>query len=86
MAIIGASGSGKSTLLGLLAGLDVATAGEVVLAGQPLSGLDEDARAALRDGTVQLSLSLANEVLALCHAQRCPEIVVGGIRAAEPQV
>ncbi len=48
VAIIGASGSGKSTLLGLLAGLDVATAGEVVLAGQPLSGLDEDARAALR--------------------------------------
>lgn len=48
VAIIGASGSGKSTLLGLLAGLDVATAGDVVLAGQPLSGLDEDARAALR--------------------------------------
>lgn len=48
VAIIGASGSGKSTLLGLLAGLDVATAGDVVLAGQPLSGLGEDARAALR--------------------------------------
>lgn len=48
LAITGASGSGKSTLLGLLAGLDVATAGEVTLLGQPLAGLDEDARARLR--------------------------------------
>ena len=48
VAIVGASGSGKSTLLGLLAGLDLPTAGEVVLDGQPLSGLDEDARARLR--------------------------------------
>ena len=46
--ILGPSGSGKTTLLGLLAGLDRPTEGEVVLAGEPLSGLDEDARAALR--------------------------------------
>lgn len=31
VAIVGASGSGKSTLLGLLAGLDVPSAGEVFL-------------------------------------------------------
>lgn len=48
VAIMGASGSGKSTLLGLLAGLDVASSGEVLLAGQALSALDEDARAVLR--------------------------------------
>ena len=47
-AIVGASGSGKSTLLSLLAGLDVATSGEVQLAGQSLGALDEDGRAALR--------------------------------------
>jgi putative ABC transport system ATP-binding protein len=46
--ILGPSGSGKTTLLGLLAGLDRPTEGEVVLAGQALSTLDEDARAALR--------------------------------------
>jgi len=48
VAIVGASGSGKTTLLGLLAGLDRATAGEVWLDGLALSGLDEDARARLR--------------------------------------
>lgn len=48
VAVVGASGSGKSTLLGLLAGLDLPTRGAVRLAGQDLSALDEDGRAALR--------------------------------------
>jgi len=48
LAIVGVSGSGKSTLLGLLAGLDVASGGDVVIDGVALSTLDEDARAALR--------------------------------------
>jgi len=48
LAIVGASGSGKSTLLSLLAGLDVPTTGRVMLSGQSLFDLDEDARAAHR--------------------------------------
>lgn len=48
LAIVGASGSGKSTLLGLLAGLDVPSAGHVELNGCDLSGLDEDGRASVR--------------------------------------
>ncbi|WP_251865539.1 ABC transporter ATP-binding protein [Achromobacter sp. Marseille-Q4962] len=48
VAITGSSGSGKSTLLGLLAGLDVPSAGSVRLAGRDLFSLDEDGRAALR--------------------------------------
>ena len=52
LAITGASGSGKSTLLGLLAGLDQPSSGEIVLLGEQLSKLDEDARARLRAGRV----------------------------------
>jgi len=52
VAILGASGSGKSTLLGLLAGLDQASSGEVWLCGASLNALDEDGRAALREGRV----------------------------------
>jgi putative ABC transport system ATP-binding protein len=48
VAITGVSGSGKSTLLGLIAGLDVPSAGEVWIGGVSLFTLDEDARAALR--------------------------------------
>jgi putative ABC transport system ATP-binding protein len=48
VAIVGASGSGKTTLLGLLAGLDDATSGDVVLDGVSLATLDQDGRAALR--------------------------------------
>lgn len=48
LAVTGRSGSGKSTLLGLMAGLDVATAGRITLAGHDLTGMDEEARARLR--------------------------------------
>ncbi len=48
VAIVGASGSGKSTLLGLMAGLDIATEGEIWLDGQKLSDMDEEQRALLR--------------------------------------
>ncbi len=52
LAIVGASGSGKSTLLGLLAGLDTPSSGAIMLAGQTMSALNEDGRAALRAGHV----------------------------------
>jgi putative ABC transport system ATP-binding protein len=48
VAVMGASGAGKSTLLALLAGLDVPTSGRVRLAGNELTALDEDGRAAVR--------------------------------------
>ena len=47
-AIVGASGSGKSTLLAIIAGLDVPTTGQVILAGTDLFALNEDQRAEVR--------------------------------------
>jgi putative ABC transport system ATP-binding protein len=48
VAIMGASGSGKSTLLGLIAGLDSATSGRIVLDGEEITGLPEDKLATVR--------------------------------------
>ena len=47
-AIMGPSGSGKSTLLGLLAGLDNATSGQILLDGVDITGLTEDQMAEVR--------------------------------------
>jgi len=52
VAIMGASGSGKTTLLGLMAGLDSASEGEVLLDGVPISNLAEDKLAGVRGSKV----------------------------------
>ncbi|MFO7171191.1 MAG: ABC transporter ATP-binding protein [Chloroflexota bacterium] len=46
--LMGRSGSGKSTLLNMIGGLDQPTEGEVVLFGQPLSGLNQEQLTLLR--------------------------------------
>ena len=48
VAIRGESGAGKSTLLNIIAGLDTADSGEVMVAGTDLVRLDEVGRTALR--------------------------------------
>jgi putative ABC transport system ATP-binding protein len=48
LALAGPSGSGKTTLLNLIGGLDHATAGEVILDDQTLSGMSQSQLAALR--------------------------------------
>lgn len=48
VAIVGASGSGKTTLLGILAGLDLPSAGSVTLVGRELTSLYEEDRARVR--------------------------------------
>src|SRR2546426_8448492 len=45
---MGPSGSGKSTLLNLIAGLDTPTNGRVIVGGQELTHLSDDARSDLR--------------------------------------
>jgi putative ABC transport system ATP-binding protein len=48
LAVTGPSGSGKSTLLGLIAGLDAASTGRILIGGRDITGLGEDDLARLR--------------------------------------
>jgi len=52
VAVMGASGSGKSTLMNILGGLDYPTAGEYRLDGEPISRLDSDGLARIRNRTL----------------------------------
>jgi putative ABC transport system ATP-binding protein len=52
LAVTGRSGAGKSTLLNVIGGLDRATAGRVVVAGEEVTALDEAGHVRLRRETV----------------------------------
>ena len=86
VAIVGSSGSGKSTLLGILAGLDHASNGQVLLFGKSLSHLSEDERAKLRQrlvGFVFQSFQLLPALTALENVMLPLELA--GLRGAREQ-
>jgi putative ABC transport system ATP-binding protein len=79
VAITGPSGSGKSTLLGLLAGLDTPSAGEIWLAGERVSRMDDTARATLRRRAVGFVFQTFNlvPVLTLEENVALPQVLDG---------
>ncbi|MDG9667356.1 ABC transporter ATP-binding protein [Hahella sp. CR1] len=52
VAIVGASGSGKSTLLNIMGALDHPSSGSIRISGQDVHGMDEKAKAKLRNAHV----------------------------------
>lgn len=56
LAVLGPSGSGKSSLMAVVAGLERSDAGKVRLAGQDISGMNEDALARLRGRSLGIIL------------------------------
>lgn len=88
VAIVGPSGSGKSTLLGLLAGLDIPSAGHIYLGQQDITRLSEDQRARLRGelvGFVFQSFQLLPSLTALENVMLPAELngVVGAKKLAQ---
>ena len=68
-AIMGPSGSGKSTLLHCAAGLDEPSAGQILVAGQDLGGMDERRRTVLRRDRIGFVFQAFNLVASLTAAQ-----------------
>src|SRR5690606_4690964 len=65
LALTGESGSGKSTLLHLVAGLDGADGGSVLLDGQEIATLDDRGRAKLRRNAVGIIFQQFNLIPSL---------------------
>lgn len=60
--IIGTSGSGKSTLLHLLAGVDTATTGQIIINGKDITKLDQESLAVFRRREVGIIYQFFNLV------------------------
>src|SRR6476659_4533712 len=86
VAIMGPSGSGKSTLLHLLGGLDAASAGEIMLAGQALTGLSDDTLTLLRRRRVGFIFQFYNLLPTLTAEENVAlPLLIDGERVARHQ-
>jgi len=82
VAVVGPSGSGKSTLLNLLGCLDTPTAGEYLLAGEAVAGMDRDGLAEVRNrrvGFVFQNFNLLPQLSALENVEM--PMLFGGVPA-----
>jgi len=85
--IMGPSGCGKSTLLNLVAGLDLADEGTITIAGERITGRDEDWLARMRRRDVGIVFQFFNLLEGMTALENVvlPALVTGGVsrRAAE---
>ena len=79
VAIMGPSGCGKSTLLNLIAGLDQADEGTIVLAGEEVTGKTEDELARMRRARVGIVFQFFNllEGMTVLENVALPAMVAG---------
>lgn len=84
VAVMGPSGCGKSTLLNLVAGLDVPDEGEVFVAGESLSGLDENQLAVMRRTRIGIVFQFFNllESMTALENVTMPALIAGTKRKA----
>jgi putative ABC transport system ATP-binding protein len=82
VAMMGPSGCGKSTLLNLVAGLDTPTDGEILVAGESLSGKDEDQLARMRRRHIGMVFQFFNllEGMSALENVTLPAVIAGTAR------
>jgi len=84
VAVMGPSGCGKSTLLNLIAGLDAADDGSIVLDGEEITGRTEDELARMRRRHIGIVFQFFNllEGMSVLENVALPAIVAGSKRRA----
>lgn len=86
VAVMGPSGSGKSTLLHMLGGLDEPSAGEITLAGQPITHLSDDEVTLVRRRRVGFIFQFYNLVPTLTAAENVAlPLLIDGQQASRQQ-
>ena len=82
VAVMGPSGCGKSTLLNLIAGLDTPSEGEIAVAGEPLTGKDENELARMRRRHVGIVFQFFNllEGMTCLENVALPAMIAGASR------
>src|SRR5262249_39603425 len=79
VAIMGPSGCGKSTLLNLIAGLDIADEGDITIAGEAVTGRNEDELARMRRRHVGIVFQFFNllEGMTVLENVVLPAVIAG---------